>query len=255
MHPVKTTGFTIVEVILVLAVTGLMMLGILAGSAAQVRQQEYRDSVHALQSEVQNQYTEVQNPTIDRMKDDSTNVCGIASAVSRGASENCFVVGRLVATNGAGELTETPVLGRAPSGDSSTPINNDAHVTGPSATANGWNLYLDTTATSTYSVQWGSSLKVTSSGIGATEKFNMLLIMSPNDGSIRTYANRQAPIIDPSQLYELLSSGSNTLNLCVVAGAGVIYGDPLAVQIPADASSAAGITIPSQSDGDCHGVS
>lgn len=255
MSPVKTAGFTIVEVLLVLAVTGLMIIGILAGSAAQVRQQEYRDSVHSLQSEIQNQYNEVQNPIIDRTKADSQNTCGIATPVSRGAAENCFVVGRLISSDGNGTLKEAPILGLAPSGDSSVSINNDAHLTGPGANANGWKLTIATPLMNTYSVEWGSQIKATSSAIGTSDKFNVLLIMSPSDGSIRTYANRQPSIVNSSQLYDLIANGNITLNLCVVAGAGVILGDPLAVQIPNDASSAAGITIPSQSDGACLNVS
>lgn len=254
MNAERTAGFTILEVMLVLAVTGLMVIGVLAGSAAQVRQQEYRDSVHALQAEVQNQYTEVHNPTIDRSKADATQTCGIVTPVSRGASLNCFVVGRLLSSNGSGLLTEIPILGAAPSGNSMIAINNDLHTTGPGATANGWHLYLNTSNLEKYTVNWGSSLKVTNSGIGSTDTFNVALIMSPSDGSIRTYTNRQAPISGPPQLYDLLSTGGDTLNLCVVAGTGVIFGDPLAVQIPSDASSAAGITIPSQADGDCHNV-
>lgn len=237
--------------ILVLAVTGLMLLGVLAGSSAQVHEQEYRDSVQSLQSEMQSQYTEVQNPTVDRTRAASAQTCGIVTPVSRGTSANCFVVGRLISSDGNGVVNETPVLGHSPGTGSSTPLNNTANS---HTTANGWTLYIDSGAQSTYKVEWGSQLKATSSGIGSTDKFNILLIMSPSDGSIRTYANRQGAIADPTQLYGLLAGTQQTLNLCVVAGAGVIFGDPLAVQIPADAGGAAGISVPSQSDGVCHGL-
>lgn len=245
----KTAGFTIVEVILVLAVTGMMMVGVLVGSAAQVRQQEYRDSVHSLQSEVQRQYSLVQNPTIDRTPDDSKTTCGITTTTQRGASDNCFVVGRLLSSSNGTDISETPILGQSPGGNSSQPII----AGGPRDTANGWKLYINQTATAHYTVSWGSRIQPTDTNAGGAKQFNILLIMSPADGSVRTYAERAPVIADPSQLYGLLAS-STTLNLCVTGGSGTIFGDPMAVQLPAAASSAASIRIPPQSDGVCHGA-
>lgn len=253
MRTPKTAGFTIIEVILVLAVTGLMMVGILAGSAAQVHQQEYRDSVRSLESELQTQYTTVQNPMVDRTKAASTETCGITQATSRGASPNCFIVGRLVTSDGGGTLTESPILGVAPNGDSSVDINNKSGVGGEAATANGWHLYIDNQAVDSYTVNWGSQLRAVNGAKNVSDKFSILLIMSPADGSIRTYTALNQVVKAPSSLYGLLTH-QDVLNLCVVGGSGSIGGDPLAVQIASNTSSAAGVTMLSQSEGVCHDV-
>jgi len=52
-------GFTVIEVMLFLAVTGLLAVGILVGSGVAIGQQRYRDSVNTLKSYIQQQYSEV----------------------------------------------------------------------------------------------------------------------------------------------------------------------------------------------------
>ena len=51
------TGFTLVEAMLFLAITGLLTVGILVGSGVAISQQRYRDSVNSLKSFIQDQYS------------------------------------------------------------------------------------------------------------------------------------------------------------------------------------------------------
>lgn len=265
MGTTKQAGFTIIEVMLVLAITGLMLVGVMAGSSAQVSQQEYRSSVQSLQSELQSQYTDAQNPTIDRTLGQGVGGAGNCSgSPSRGASSDCFVVGRLISSTDGKTLTEQPVLGISPSaGSSSTPINGTT-VPPPSASApspNQWGLVVDTaaTATSSYTVNWGAQIKIpVTAGAAPSTSFSILVIMSPADGSLQTYTNLSSTGTPSSaDLYKMISGATpqQTANLCVAAGAGAIFGSPLAVQVPLDASSAAGITTVSQSKGVCDGIS
>ena len=53
MDIVKSKGFTIIEVMLFLAVTGALAVAILVGSGVAIGQQRYKDSVNSLQSFIQ----------------------------------------------------------------------------------------------------------------------------------------------------------------------------------------------------------
>ena len=56
------TGFTLVEVMLVLAIAGLMMVGLIAGSFSTIARQRYNDSVRGYAEFLRSVYNEVINP-------------------------------------------------------------------------------------------------------------------------------------------------------------------------------------------------
>ena len=95
------TGFTVIETMLFLAVTGALAVGILVGSGVSIGQQRYRDSVNGLKSYIQQQYSEVSNVVNSRDKtwacDAQGNVVEVEqiSAEARGTSD-CVVLGRFI---------------------------------------------------------------------------------------------------------------------------------------------------------------
>lgn len=239
----KNAGFTIVEVMLVLAITGLMLVGILAGASAQINRQEYRSSVTELEAHLQQQYNTVLNPQNDRGPTSLTaTTCGLPAGVSRGAAPNCFIVGRLVTANAA-MLTEYPVLGAAPATGSVTAITPTS----------GWKLYLDASQKTTYTLSWGSSIQAQLGTTGAkTSTFNALILMSPQTGALTTYASNGTPVAaSGAPLEALLTKPANDLNLCVQSGLSSFTGGVLAVQIGSSATSASAVQIPPQADGVC----
>jgi len=84
----RTSGFTIIEVSMVLAIAALLMVGIMAGISFAVQRQRFSDSVNSTQSYIQQQYNESQTVTINRGGD-------VDCQGSRGAS-NCLVLGKLI---------------------------------------------------------------------------------------------------------------------------------------------------------------
>lgn len=248
MSTKTTSGFTIVEVMLVLAITGLMLVGIFAAAAANIRQNEYRDSVYFLQNELKDQFAQAQNPANDRPKNRAK--CFQGNDIPRGTSKNCFVVGRLV-TGDSDEITSVPLLGMA-SQSSSTgdenpqtkDINNQA---GATDNANGWWILRDNEAATTAKMRWGSTIgaKV---GNETNDQFSIAIIMSPKDGSIRSYADNTLALNDAA-LYQLLRS-SRQLDVCV-ENDGMFAARPLAVRVVSGASSGSGVVVPREVDSPC----
>ena len=68
MHKHFKSGFTIIEVTLVLAITGMLFVGIIAGSGLNIARQRYNDSVQNFAEFLRTVYSEVsyvQNPRDD----------------------------------------------------------------------------------------------------------------------------------------------------------------------------------------------
>lgn len=234
----NTNGFTIIEVMLVLAITGLMLIGILVGTSAQITRQEYRSSVTALQSELQRQYSAVQNPENSRENADVAS-CGGA----RGASLTCFVVGRFVVGNGS-ELTEYPVIGQ-------NSIDSSSDISLPLTDGSQWRLRLDTAQKEDYTLRWGSTVSVNNTN-GRT--FSLLVLMSPNNGTLETYSETgHSPGADHGALLGSVAGSPKraAVNLCVVGGSSSSIGQALAVQVATNASSATGVVVPAQDEGLC----
>src|SRR4029450_12347478 len=92
------SGFTLIEVMLFLAVTGLLAMGILAGSGAAINQQRYRDSVNSLKSDIQQQYSEVTSVINSRGANWECNANGVISDTGGPAGEargrsDCVMLG------------------------------------------------------------------------------------------------------------------------------------------------------------------
>lgn len=55
-------GFTLVEVMLVVGITGLMLVGLIGGTLTSINQQRYNDSIRGISEYIQRIYGEVQSP-------------------------------------------------------------------------------------------------------------------------------------------------------------------------------------------------
>ena len=84
----RVKGFTIVETMLFLALTGLMLVGALVGIGTNLARQRYKDSVQDVVSLIRNQYDYVTRVQID--KRDGTDMCEMidTGAVFTGNGKN-----------------------------------------------------------------------------------------------------------------------------------------------------------------------
>jgi|GEM_PF-2913891 prepilin-type N-terminal cleavage/methylation domain len=96
-------GFTILEVVLVIAVTGLLLVGMLIGTGSSIARQRYNDSVTGFRDFLQNQYSLVASV----QNEESAKHCKVistgptptiqwdATATERGRSD-CLIYGKLL---------------------------------------------------------------------------------------------------------------------------------------------------------------
>ena len=226
MKPVKINGFTIVETMLFLAITGLLVMGVLVGTGTSINIQRYRDSVTSLQSFLQLQYSNVANVS----NDTTTKTCGEADSSSRGQSE-CFILGKYITINGT-TIQTNDVYGT--NNTNLTDTQDDL-----SALKNSLIKISTFSEPETYELEWGSSVGYKT---GYSVPF-ILILRSPSSGIIRTFISRTAPVDnDISKILDDTSASSQAAQLCVESN-GLFTGTTIAVQIDGNSTSASGVEI------------
>lgn len=118
-----TSGFTIIEVMLFLAITGLLIAGVLGSTTASLNSQRYRDGVENFRNVIRSQYETVYSltnlNTVDAtgtLGSDSIDPCSVMEddvtplKTHRGTS-NCLYVGRLIKLepNSKGDATKVTI--------------------------------------------------------------------------------------------------------------------------------------------------
>lgn len=237
MNPRLQHGFTIIETMLFLAVTGALVVGILAGSGTMIAQQRYKDAVISLQDVLQEQYTKVANVVNDerttglKCNTGDATVSEDAVGAARGASE-CVILGRFIQFRDNGTTIETSnIIGALTPGV--TPAENDIDA------LKQYHLARSPVGKEVTSVAWGAEVVRP----GPTHQpYNaiILLLRSPFSGSIRTFIsadsiNSEALAIPSSMMNEF-----NKVETLCVSPSGFSMGETLGVKIqPAAAGPSA----------------
>jgi len=238
MGIVKSRGFTIIEVMLFLAVSGALAVAILVGSGVSIGQQRYRDSVNSLEEFIQSQYSNVTNVINDR---DQTWTCDSTGKVSsdsvgtgqpRGTSD-CVLLGRFITIDPSGtKLSSADVVGYA---------NPNA----PDATSDilefqtNYKLSISPINQETDVVGWGA--QVVKPKTTTPMPISMLILRSPLSGAVVSFVVNGVQT-DPNSMIAAANMNQVT-NLCVNATAGTFEGSRLAVQIGAYATNQGAIQI------------
>jgi len=101
----RHTGFTIIEVVIFLAISGVLTVGILAGASTTVARYRYNDSVQSLAQFLRSQYSAVLHPQIPERAGVSDNIClGLSpsSLLSGGKIDTTRLREHLRPTSGSG---------------------------------------------------------------------------------------------------------------------------------------------------------
>jgi type II secretory pathway pseudopilin PulG len=178
-------GFTIIELVLFLGITGLVMGVLLAGVGGSLNRERYRDAVSSFQNYLQGQYNLVNNVNNSR---DATEICSggkiIADATGdsgRGTSD-CTIVGRVIYSSADGEsLTSAQVYATVDAstlaGDNDVQVLNDAKLTA--------SPHLEP-----FTPGWSTRI-VDPKPDDAISVFSILIVRMPTNGLVHTYAVNQ----------------------------------------------------------------
>ena len=232
----KHTGFTVIEVMLFLAISGLLISALLIGTGVSISRQRYKDSVTTFQSNLQQVYEEVMS--VNNNRDSVRAGCG-SSAVA-GTSE-CALLGKLLVIDGE-DMSLYDVIGREPSG--TTADSSDDTILSsynPQVIRDNVNVRLS-------KLEWGASARRL--GAGEASVMSLLVLRSPESGFVHTYTvdADMSRIDDDSGSYRLRDDIGPAANraqrtICVDSDDIASIGGKMAIRIQAGASSATAVTV------------
>lgn len=231
-------GFTIIEVMLFLAVTGVLAAGILASVGSTLGLQRYRDAVDGFSSYIQGQYGQTINVRndIDNHRECAADGTFLAAhSAPPGTSETCVIIGRLVTTANGQTFRSQPIyMSGVTSAFLKSGIGDDAVFTADAA-ANRRLLIDSGVQPQTYQLDWGVRTQPPATGDNA---WAIAIVRSPISGVIHTYTMRRASVV----LDQLVVEGNrrNDSVICIDPS-GWLAGQTLGVAIAADAPGASGV--------------
>lgn len=214
---VKThKGFTIIESVLFLGVTGLVMAVMLVGVGGTLNRERYKDAVSSFQDYMQGQYNLVANVNNSRP---STEVCqggaiviGAPLGNGRGTSD-CTIVGRVIHSTPNGEAfvasqVYATVDAAALTGTTDVEILNSAQL-------------IASPTEETYAMGWGTKV-VKPRPDDTVRALSLLIVRMPTSGVIHTYALEQENQAPAAIVGNFSASGDVTMcvdNSMFVTGA------------------------------------
>lgn len=243
----KRAGFTVIEVMLFLAVTGLLAASVLVGSGIAINQQRYRDSVSSLQSYIQQQYSKVTSVANDRDQNwtcDSNGNVTAAPNVSAGeprGTTNCVILGRFITVDASGtNLTTSNVVGyEIP--NATTQASDIAEI------ANNYKLGISPIDQDAQVVSWGA--QIVKPKTTTPQPLSILIVRSPLSGSIVTFTQDGVQTNPGSMVQAALTSVQR--DLCVNADIGTFVGKRMEIRIIPNATSQSAIQVPTEADSIC----
>jgi type II secretory pathway pseudopilin PulG len=233
MVRMTTRGFTIIEVMLFLSITGFLFVALMVGVNTNINQQRYRDSINSFAGLLQQQYAEVSNTRNDR--DDGWRCSGSVAeqdpgnGQARGTTE-CVVLGRYIRTiDNAAKIETGTIIGSEPS--------SDTILTGDTAALTAYAPHPSTFETSQYTPEWGAVLRDKDNHPAS---FTVLILRSPLSGLMRVFATI-GPM--PSNLTDIMTDDAarQKINTCIVAD-GWLTGPTQAVVLDAATAGPNGVS-------------
>jgi len=215
-YPNTKKGFTIIEVMLFLAITGLMMIGIFAASKNSINNQRYSTAVTSFQSYFQDQYSAVQNVRNDRPADitctsGAVSIGGAATGVGTG---QCSIIGRMIVANSAKELASYPIYATRDVSKLSDSCENGTTNILSSGCANAVvnTNSSESDADSMYQLAWDTSMQAVAPGSAAISTLTLAIYRSPANGQLAMQWSHKSTT-NMTQFLANLASGS--VKICV----------------------------------------
>jgi type II secretory pathway pseudopilin PulG len=210
----RQNGFTIIEVLMFLAVSGLLLMGMLATLNGSINNSRFNDAVNSTTSFLQSQYGEVTTGRNSRL---TTLGCvnGVVNATpSTAGMTNCVIMGRLLAFSvGNSSITSSYIVGKDNTAVSSGDTAAVVAATPVIAAGN---------TDETYSIPWSTQINTMKSN-GVDVNY-LAIIRSPVSERVLLYSFQGAANL--TSLTNLLIKDSNLnqpVDVCL-RDSGIILG-------------------------------
>ena len=225
----KQSGFTIVEVLLFLAISALLVMIAMSAMTGSIRNAKFSDATKSLESFLEAQFTAVQTGSFDANASAQQPVCssgGIAgyprgSAEANNGKGSCLIMGRAIDFSDT-SLSVYPVLGFAGSDTSSSSVFEALAKANP-------RIWQGSGVIDSYTLGWQTKIDVRKSvnvaslvaGNQSSPVNRLLFLRGINTEAVNMYAasDTSQPITSLLSLADAKNSPSNTRNvptlLCV----------------------------------------
>lgn len=231
----KQHGFTIIEVTLFLALTGLLAVLLLGGWTTMINTQRYKDSVKTLQTFVQEQYNlvySVENGRADNLRCNGGAVTETGgTGESRGQSD-CVMMGRYLHINAGTRVDVYAIVGDEPADDTTDSDIDSIRAYAPQRVGSELGL-----TRNELSIPWQAEVVGTA---GSTElrNFAIAIIRTPSSGIVHTYTMVAPDDGSLPSVASLVATGNEQTNtyMCLDPG-NPLAGSRMGVMIKARASS------------------
>lgn len=239
MSRMTSKGFTIIEVMLFLAITGLLAVLLLVGFNATIDRQRYREGANSLLLSVQQQYSDTVN--IQNTRANGTS-CGAGAPGTNRGQDNCLVLGRFITVNG-GAIRANNIVG--------APTAATATASGDIAILRSYQPRPDTVnAQYASTLDWGVRA-VGPAGATDSKQVVLAILRSPESGAIYTFSRNNTSSVPANFQNMIVNSvlpaspndvGRAAVLLCVNPG-NMAFGEKMAVRIQQNAASTAAVEL------------
>lgn len=221
-----SSGFTVIETVLFLGITGLMVTAMIIGVGSSIGAQRYRDSVESFKSTLQQQYADLVNVYNDReggwvCRPSGSNLLiqqdtgGSSSESALRGQARCDIVGRYMQIQGS-QVRSYAVLAiksGQPSGATDVAkLQSGAYTLGVSSAS-----------VATSQLEWGAKIAWASgtnptdprpSSVGSGDRsIALLFIRSPDSGGVYTFSSNTvyADVPNSSQLKSMIVESTSAV--------------------------------------------
>jgi type II secretory pathway pseudopilin PulG len=228
-------GFTVVELMLFLGISGALFAALMVGVSTSINQQRYRESVVSFSTLLQGQYSEVSNTRNDSSKDWVCGTNGLPQKdTGNGAAgtTKCVLLGKAIEVKNGTDISIYHVVGcepKAVSASSAPPpasgstdcTNNNTQDPNDVTDVGALKLYNPKLAKDfdlqTDTVEWSSTLQASYKG-QSQASVSFLILRSPVSGIVRvfTYGSSLPSNLDLAPIVDSADATSQDLTLCVV---------------------------------------
>lgn len=225
----KQGGFTVIEVTIFVAISGLLLAVALLGTGATIRSVRFSDSVRSLQSYIQTQYDQIINGVNPRTGQEACQNSQVDTSVPAGqapGTSGCLLLGKYMhITLGSDTIQSYYVVGSEPanvpsdaSDEDLIKLYNPHIVTTPQADA--------------YLIPWGATVSGTKRLSDGREVTGYALLRSPRSNKILSYTFSANGL--GNSLSGVVSDNNNTqktTNICVKSSDN--FGNPAKITVGA----------------------